>query len=103
MEANKVGSWTEIGYNAPGTKDAASSAHTNNFSYTDALSSTTATWTATAKTKLNDCDKGNWIATATSETNTSTGNTYVDIDTDGTAECIGLTPSFTALARSTAQ
>ena len=106
VESNKVGSWTQIGYNAPGTKDDASSAHTNNFGYSDAVTDTTeATWTATASVKLNDCKKGGtWTATAEADkASDDSGNTYVKITTDGTDECTGLTPSFANLARSTAQ
>ena len=101
-----MGSWTQIGYNAPGTKDNASSAHTNNFGYKDEVN-TTATWTATAKTKLNDCDiGGKWVAVAEAENHSSEGTTYVKITTDGsdnTAACVGLTPSFGNLTRTTAQ
>jgi len=106
VESNNVGSWTQIGYNAPGTKDAASSAHTTNFGYTDAVSGQTATWKATAKVKLNDCAvNGYWqaVATAEKQADADGGMTYVKIQTSGTSECIGLTPSFSNLARASAQ
>ena len=107
VEATNVGTWSQIGYNAPGTQAAnGSSSNTNNFGYQDAISnpgtaSAKATWTATALHKLNDCDKGNWIAEATSQSDSDAGTTYVKIETKGTPQCTGLTPSFTALARST--
>ena len=104
VEANNVGTWTQIGYNAPGTKDGTSSSYTNNFKYGDALSSSTATWSAFAKTKLNDCPvNGNWAAAAQAFTTAASagGNTYVKITTSGNTYCTGLTPSFANLARST--
>ena len=107
MEATTVGTWGQIGYNAPGTQASnGSSSYTNNFGYQDAITSpgTTnaeASWTATAKNKLNDCNKGNWIAKAKAQTDSEAGTTYVGVTTDGTKECVGLTPSFTALARRT--
>jgi type II secretory pathway pseudopilin PulG len=106
VESNAVGTWTQIGYNAPGTKDDASSAHTTNFGYADGKSGNAETWTATAKVKLNDCDVGGtWVATATPETKDASegGMTYVQIGTSGTPNCTGLTPSFANLARTTAQ
>ncbi|MBR2090840.1 MAG: hypothetical protein IJ905_10910 [Fibrobacter sp.] len=107
MEANTVGTWSEIGYNAPGTKDNSASAHTNNFGYSDAVTTNKATWTATASVKLNDCPiGGKWIAEAESESNSSEGTTYVKVTapaTGSTDDCTGLTPSFANLARATAQ
>ena len=105
VEATSVGSWTQIGYNAPGTKDNASSAHSNNFGYSDALASNEATWTATAKNKLNDCAiGGKWELKASAENKASAGTTYVKIvEGSSDANCKGLTPSFTNLVRTTFQ
>ena len=105
VEANNVGTWTQIGYNAPGTKNGNSSSYTNNFDYGDAITGTTATWTALAKVKLNDCPVGgSWIINAQAFTTASSdgGNTYVAITIgNGNTDCTGLTPSFENLARST--
>ena len=111
VEANNVGNWVQIGYNAPGAAVSGSngsSSETNNFKYGDALSGQTATWTATAKVKLNECpaNSGKWIATATAHTTADSqgGNTYVSITapaSGSTAACYGLTPSFAKLARDT--
>ncbi|WP_173468733.1 type IV pilin protein [Fibrobacter succinogenes] len=105
VEANNVGTWTQIGYNAPGTANGASSSATNNFNYGDAISGNTATWTAYAKVKLNECpaQTGHWEATATAHTSAASdgGNTYVSVSVDGDDACKGLTPSFLNLARST--
>ena len=108
MEATSVGTWAQIGYNAPGKANGSNSSSTTNFGYGDAVtgsgSSAEATWTATALVNLNDCTKGKkWTATATAETNSEAGTTYVKIVTDGDDECVGLTPSFTNLNRATAQ
>lgn len=70
-EAAKVGSWTVIGYVAPGAANAAAGdvaggSSTTNFTYTPSTSLTGAdgsatigtvadAWTATAKVALNDC------------------------------------------------
>ena len=107
VEANNVGSWTQIGYNAPGTKTDASNAATNNFTYTDAVTPAKATWTAKAKVKLNDCEiNGKWVAEAQAQNNSSAGTTYVKITAPANgsdANCTGLTPSFGSLARTTFQ
>lgn len=101
MEATNVGTWSQIGYNAPGTAAAGgSSSDTDNFGYADSKSGDDAVWTATAKKKLNECNKGNWIATASATTDADAGTTYVSIVTSGTQACRDLTPSFDKLARS---
>lgn len=100
MEATSVGTWSQIGYNAPGTQDASNSSHTNNFDYSDGTDGDKAKWTATAKSKLNDCNKGSWWATADASTDADAGTTYVTIVTGGDDACTGLTPSFANLARS---
>ena len=101
VEATNVGTWSQIGYNAPGTAlSGGSSSETSNFTYADGKSGDNETWTATAKNKLNECNKGNWIATASATTDAEAGTTYVNIETDGTQACLDLTPSFDKLARS---
>ncbi|MBQ3839215.1 MAG: type II secretion system protein [Fibrobacter sp.] len=105
VEANFVGTWSQIGYNAPGTY-ANSSSTTNNFEYSDGTVSksgntSSVTWTAKALHKLNDCQpNGTWTATANSANNSSDGTTYVSITTGGSPNCVGLTPSFSNLTRS---
>ena len=106
MEATTVGNWSQIGYNAPGTQGAnGSTSNTNNFGYGDALADNKATWTATALHTLNDCTAGGkWVLEASAEHTSSTGTTYVKIDkgSASTDKCVGLTPSFTNLIRTTA-
>ena len=109
VEANSVGSWTAIGYNAPGKANGGSSSATNNFGYADGtIANNSVTWTAQALSKLNDCEKnGKWVLKATAEAaNDDTGNTYVKIEKDDAASdanCVALTPSFTNLLRASAQ
>ena len=112
VEATNVGNWSEIGYNAPGTQVGSNSSYTNNFGYGDAVTSagTTsaqATWTATAKVKLNDCPAttGKWVLVASSQHSDSDGTTYVKIQKGdaSTGTCVGLTPSFTNLVRTSFQ
>ncbi len=102
VEATEVGTWSQIGYNAPGTFKNSTS-ETNNFRYSDGtITNHAITWTATALHKLNDCQPNStWTATATSQNNSSDGTTYVQITTGGEPLCTGLTPSFANLARST--
>ena len=110
VEANGVGNWAAIGYNAPGTQSGASSSYTTNFGYSDAVtgsgSSATALWTATAKVTLNDCTSGGkWALKASAQHTSSTGTTYVKIEKDdsSTANCVALTPSFEKLTRASFQ
>jgi len=101
VESSTVGSWSQIGYNAPGTA-AASTSKTTNFEYSDNTTASQSVWTAKALVKLNDCNVGGtWTATAKADHNATDGSTYVGITTGGTPNCTGLTPSFAALARST--
>ncbi|MBR2090837.1 MAG: type II secretion system protein [Fibrobacter sp.] len=100
VEATSVGTWSQIGYNAPGEQDNSASSHTNNFSYSDGKDGDKAKWSATALHKLNDCNKGTWWSTADATTDSDAGTTYVTIATGGDAACTGLTPSFANLARS---
>ena len=101
MEASTVGTWAQIGYNAPGKANGSNSSSTTNFGYGDSNSSGKQVWTATAKVNLNDCKVGDtWTASASAEHSAADGTTYVYITTGGTDACTGLTPSFANLARS---
>jgi hypothetical protein len=91
VEATTVGTWSQIGYNAPGTQDNSASSHTNNFSYSDGKDGNKAKWSATALHKLNDCNKGTWWSTADATTDSDAGTTYVTIATGGDDACTGLT------------
>ena len=113
-EAAKVGSWTVIGYVAPGAANAAAGdgagSSTTNFAYTPSASLTGAgakgsatigtvedAWTATAKVALNDCttSDGIWkvgLAAA------STGDAVLYTAT--TPDCgEALTPTFNKIGK----
>lgn len=101
-ESNKLGTWTLIGYTAPGTKanDGATSSSTN-FKYSSStteavdLTETGAAadggWIATALVALNDCKASStWTLNVLGKT---TGVTYTAVYGDKN-NCEPLTPSF---------
>ena len=103
VEASTVGTWAQIGYNAPGTY-ANSTSTTTNFKYSDDTEDdgSQSVWTAEALVTLNDCTKGGtWTATAKPDHDADKGTTYVGIETGGEPLCTGLTPSFDKLTRTT--
>ena len=101
-ESNKLGTWTDIGYTAPGTKQSGGSFKSNVFEYsgdmtaateltTEGAAPTGDEWKAAALTALNDCpSSANWTINVTGKT---TGVTYVNGYSHET-ECKPLTPSF---------
>ena len=101
-ESNKLGTWTDIGYTAPGTKQASGSFKSNVFEYSGDMTTTTDLtaegaaptgdeWKAAALTALNDCPAtATWTINATGKT---TGVTYVN-GYSNEAACKPLTPSF---------
>ncbi len=101
-ESNKLGTWTDIGYTAPGTKQASGSFKSNVFEYSGELASATDLtsdgaaptgdeWKAAAQTALNDCPSGaTWKINVTGKT---TGVTYENTYSNASA-CKPLTPSF---------
>ena len=68
VENNALGTWAQIGYNAP-NGSAGANASSTNFTYTGAETPTSgqATWTAANKVALNDCaaSAGSWTTTPT--------------------------------------
>jgi len=94
-EKSAVGSWSEIGYEAPGTMNSAKTSSTTSvIGYQDGTSGDYRTWTATAKNALNDCT-GSWSLKAAA---TATNVTVEDNNSDG--NCLALTPNWNALYRS---
>ena len=103
LERMEVGNWIQIGYSAPGKKDAsdASKYTTDNFTYTGAepnraTSVVAAAWKAVnTGAKLDNCDKnkGNWELKIQIQTADGNGSVKYDIGTND-ANCAGLTPSF---------
>ena len=103
-ESNFVGSWTLIGYKAPGTANA-----TTNFTYTEATISGGTTneavnnaWSAKNNVQLNDCESkdNNWTVKVTP--NNATGSAAADVafeskvTSDG---CRALTPTFETIGK----
>ncbi|SHM55139.1 hypothetical protein SAMN05720472_1609 [Fibrobacter sp. UWR3] len=100
-EKSMYGGWKLIGYSGPGENatDEASS-QTTNFVYAGALTYDTESnealenaWSATNRSKLNDCEGGqNWhIAHIAITTGTDSYN--------ATTECPELTPNFNAIGK----
>jgi hypothetical protein len=104
-ESNKMGTWTSIGYVAPGATAAGASGQTTNFDYTGALASdvditTNAPsnqqgWLASNRVALNACGIGTgaWTITVTAATN---GNS---LTYNATTACNDLTPSFSNIGK----
>jgi len=105
QEKADVGDWVQIGYSAPGAKGSNASSYASNvFTYTgnDCGSGTACTWTATPKTKLNDCDPASnhkWSLSATaSGSNGGSGYAAFAIgDNTSSSECLALTASWSNL------
>ena len=105
QEKGQVGNWVAIGYSAPGERKSASSYASNVFSYAGNEScgkGTACTWTATPKTKLNDCEPSaseKWSLKAT-EYGTAVDNVYPNFkieDNTSSADCLALTASWSNL------
>jgi len=106
LERNELGSWTEIGYSAPGKKKHASSYESDNFVYfgtavnsTNAKTSVTDALKIQNKAKLDDCAIGGyWSMDITNGTGNNQGNVAYDTKTSS-AQCEGLAPAFKKLAK----
>lgn len=101
-ERNAVGSWTLIGYKAPGD-----SGSTKNFQYTEANAADTTTgtvegaWKAKNKTQLNDCPSGdNWAIKVTPTAAAASVAASVAFNaTVANAGCQALTPNFESIGK----
>jgi len=103
-EKSDTGNWVQIGYTAPGAKTNASSFSSKEFTYT--AGDNEKDWQAVNIHDLNDCTiaKGTanpWKLSAVASS--SNGNGVMTVTATGDADCLGLTPAFTNLARATAQ
>lgn len=107
LEKNNVGSWMDIGYNAPGVKKTAAATtaeyESDNFTYTDAfttgaIGTAQDVWKAVPKTKLNDCaTSDSWQKTA--KASGSEGDVAVTYQSAVPANCLALTPSFKTIGK----
>ena len=110
-ESNQLGTWTLIGYTAPGTKNSDGTFESTVYKYSGsmtkevALAETGATaqakaWLAVAQVALNDCKKNSeWQIAVTGAT---TGVTYANTYSDQT-NCEALTPNFTNIGTKAAK
>lgn len=96
-EKVELGTWSQIGYNAP-NGSAGANASSTNFSYSGAESpaSGAATWTAANKVALNDCaaTSGSWTTTPTIDN----GSVSWEADVTGNG-CDVLTPNFDKIGK----
>jgi len=102
QEKGDVGNWVVIGYSAPGEKGNGSSYASNVFTYTgnDCGKGTACTWTATPKTKLNDCTTAmHWQLSATASGNNGSGayTAFTIGDPGSSSDCLALTASWSNL------
>ena len=101
-EAMKIGTWSLIGYKAPGS-NTSNQGVTTNFIYSSTMDGATteaqtggAAWKAHNKNVLNDCGAGDnwWVNVSMNAASSSTGGD-VTFDAGVTAGgCAGLTPTF---------
>ena len=96
-EKVELGTWAQIGYNAPNSTSGANASSTN-FTYTGAAEPKTgeATWTAANKVGLNDCgaNTGSWTTTPT----VSEGSVSWAAAVTGN-NCEMLTPNFSNIGK----
>ena len=98
VENNTMGTWAQIGYNAPnGSKGSGSS--TTNFTYDQnaATASGSATWGAYNNVALNDCGKNTadvWTITPTFDTTKGEVSYAAAVSVNS---CKDLTPNFTKI------
>jgi type IV pilus assembly protein PilA len=108
-ESNFVGSWTLIGYKAPGTGDATTGSATTNFTYTPGTITGGSTdqavanaWSANNNVKLNDCTPAanNWTVNVTP--NNASTSSAADVSFESKVsnnECRALTPTFETIGK----
>ena len=104
-ESNKLGTWTLVGYVAPGASTASdASPSTTNFTYYGTIAAETEissgvsannAWVAQNRVALNDCaiNTGNWHVDISTNSN---GNS---VSYDAQTACTQLTPSFTKIGK----
>ena len=97
VEALDVGDWKQIGYTGPGNNGSNSSGSAI-FNYAGtAVANHVTTWSASAKSQLNDCTGANgWTIQATYQSAVG-GPGSVTYVASGLPDCLALTPSFEKL------
>ena len=106
-ESNRLGTWTLVGYVAPGASSASdNSPNTTNFTYygsiADAVDISAETseedaWVAVNKVALNDCgaNTGKWNVNISGNSNGNSVSYAAEVAT----ECEQLTPTFTKIGK----
>ena len=98
VEANKLGTWMQVGYTGPGTSVGGSSTETGIFYYKESASAPQ--WNVSTRQKLNSCTVGDnkWQLTAKISGGEAEGqsNALYKVGGDAT-NCLALTPSFNGL------
>ena len=105
VENNAMGTWAQIGYNAPNGTGGSSAASTN-FTYGastfDATASGNATWGAYNNVALNDCGANSsdvWTVTPTFSSTSGAVSYNAAITADKVGTCGVLTPNFTKIGK----
>ena len=107
VESNKLGNWQSIGYSGAGSKVSTTGSQvyeSGNFWYAEGEVGT-ADWSASARTKLNECGPAaqrptaasasdHWYLASTFTAGDGDGEGNITFTADGVDACIGLTPSF---------
>jgi len=101
VEANAIGTWSQVGYTGPGTSSAGGT-DGGVFAYKETApasgSQAGTTWKAEAKQKLNDCDKGGqWGLAVGIQGGEAEGQSNAVYATGASSGCGDLTPSFNKL------
>ena len=107
-ESNKIGTWTLIGYKAPGS-NTTNKGVTTNFTYEGKLTSaqtsnptTKNSWTAKNNTQLNDCGATQvnwWVDPSVTNANASTGADIAFTAGVTPGGCESLTPTFSNIGK----
>jgi type IV pilus assembly protein PilA len=104
-ETSNVGSWTSVGYIAPGLSASGEISSTTNFYYADYFSATLSGWEASNRVTLNNCPAGSALAAGASAAAAGTNVWAATMDASArasgknatTAACGGFTPNFANL------
>ena len=99
QEKNDVGTWFQIGYSAPGTKNSAYSYYSTVFYYNN--TDNTADWIAVPRVNLNDCEAGTENAWKMEASLNGTAGQAVafGLVPSGDDDCLALTASWDGLSR----
>jgi hypothetical protein len=102
-ESGKIGTWSLIGYKAPGS-NTSNQGVTTNFTYSSSMTGATTdeqtaasgkAWKANNKNALNDCPSGdNWKMGVKADVANSASGGDITFNATVDSKCAGLTPTF---------